>query len=293
MLNREILLEHFKLSDENVKIDFDQISSDLYKIDLEEANKNEYRPSFTKIEDNSVKDPIAEYILAKPKENQIVDITHQLMQIIGNMYPIPDQEIKVYIARILNGMNTEQLRDILVRKWSYINKIKSKIRNLADSYAEGRFMDLIKTKQIYTKANWKLKHEIVPGNISSSIGNSLYANEGSMNNFEEQVAMEIGTSSNIVFWHRNLERGKGFFINGFKSNHYPDFILLTQSGKLVLVESKGKGFDTSDSAAKLRLGSQWEKLAGNNFAYFMVYDSSTNQEGAYTLEQAKRLISIL
>ncbi len=93
-MNRESLLKDFKLSDEDIKIDFDKISSDLYKIDLEEAKKNEYRPSFTKIEDNLVKDPIAEYILAKPKENQITDITHQMMQIIGNMYPIPDQEIK-------------------------------------------------------------------------------------------------------------------------------------------------------------------------------------------------------
>lgn len=122
MLNRESLLKDFKLSDEDIKIDFDQISSDLYKIDLEESRKNEYRPSFTKIEDSMVKDPIAEYILAKPKDNQITDITHQMMQIIGNMYPIPDQEIKVYIGRILNSMNTEQLRDILVRKWSYTTR---------------------------------------------------------------------------------------------------------------------------------------------------------------------------
>ena len=133
LLNRESLLKDFKLSDEDIKIDFDKISSDLYKIDLEEANENEYRPSFTKIEDNLEKDPISEYILAKPKENQITDITHQMMQIIGNMYPIPDQEIKVYIGRILNSMSTEQLRDILLRKWSYTDKIKAHIRKLSDS----------------------------------------------------------------------------------------------------------------------------------------------------------------
>jgi type III restriction enzyme len=92
LLNRESLLKDFKLSDEDIKIDFDQISSDLYKVDLEQSKKDEYRPSFTKIEDSLVKDPIAEYILAKPKENQITDITHQIMQIVGNMYPIPDQE---------------------------------------------------------------------------------------------------------------------------------------------------------------------------------------------------------
>ena len=101
LLNRESLLKGFKLSEEDIKIDFDQISSELYKIDLEKASKDEYRPSFTKIEDNQVKDPITEYILAKPQEQQITDITHQIMQIIGNIYPIADQEIKIYVGRIL------------------------------------------------------------------------------------------------------------------------------------------------------------------------------------------------
>ncbi|MCH7412293.1 DEAD/DEAH box helicase family protein [Belliella sp. R4-6] len=290
LLNRESLLKDFKLSDEDIKIDFDQISSDLYKIDLEESKKNEYRPSFTKIEDNMVKDPIAEYILAKPKDNQITDITHQMMQIIGNMYPIPDQEIKVYIGRILNSMNAEQLRDILVRKWSYTDKIKSKIRQLADAYAEGRFMDLLKSKKINTKANWKLGNEIVPGKTGSSIGNSLYEREGSMNNFEERVAMEIGTSSNVAFWHRNLERGKGFYINGFKANHYPDLIMQTKSGKTILIETKGDHLDGSDSEAKCRLGNEWERQAGQDFAYFMVFDKN-EIKGAYTLDKAKELIS--
>jgi type III restriction enzyme len=77
----------------------------------------------------------------------------------------------------------------------------------------------------------KLGNEIVPGNTSSAICNSLYEKEGSMNSLEERVAMEIGTSFNIAFWHRNLERGKGFYINGFKSNLYPDFIIQTKSGK--------------------------------------------------------------
>jgi type III restriction enzyme len=290
LLNRESLLKDFKLSDEDIKIDFDHISSDLYKIDLEESKKNEYRPSFTKIEDSMVKDPISEYILAKPKENQITDITHQMMQIIGNMYPIPDQEIKVYIGRILNSMNTEQLRDILVRKWSYTDKIKSKIRQLSDNYAEGRFMDLLKSKKINTKANWKLRNEIVPGNTGISIGNSLYEREGTMNGFEERVAMEIGTSSNVSFWHRNLERGKGFYINGFKANHYPDFILQTKSGKTILIETKGDHLDGSDSEAKCRLGNEWERQAGQDFAYFMVFDKK-EIKGAYTIDKAKELIS--
>ena len=290
LLNRESLLKDFKLSDEDIKIDFDQISSDLYKIDLEKASGDDYRPSFVKIEDNTVKDPIAEYILAKPEEGQINDITHRMMKAVGNMYPIPDQEIKKYIGRIIKSMNSEQKNDAIQKTESYVLKIKDKIRQLADSYAEGRFMDLLKSKKINTKANWKLGNEIVPGNTSSSIGNSLYEKEGSMNGFEERVAMEIGTSSNVAFWHRNLERGKGFYINGFKANHYPDFIMRTKSGKTILIETKGDHLDGSDSEAKCRLGNEWERQAGQDFAYFMVFDKK-EIKGAYTLDKAKELIS--
>ena len=290
LLNRESLLKDFKLSDEDIKIDFDKISSDLYKVDLTETVKDNYTPDWVKIEESQVKDPIAEYILAKPKDAQISDITHQIMQIIGNMYPIPDQEIKVYVGRILNGMNAEQMRDILVRKWSYTDKIKAHIRKLSDAYAETRFMDLIKSKRITAKENWKLAKEIVPGNVGSSIGNSLYEKEGTMNNFEERVIMEIGTSSNIEFWHRNLERGKGFYINGFKANHYPDFILRTKSGKTILIETKGDHLDGSDSEGKCRLGNEWERQAGHDFSYFMIFDKK-EVDGAFTLDKAKELIS--
>lgn len=292
LLNRESLLKDFKLSEENTKIEFDKISSDLYKIDLTETVKDNYTPDWVKIEDNMVKDPIAEYILAKPKDAQISDVTHQIMQIIGNLYPIPDQEIKKYVGRILNGMNAEQMHDILVRKWSYTDKIRDKIRMLSDSYAEKRFMELIKSKKISTKDNWKLKKEIVPGNTGSSIGNSLYEKEGAMNNFEEKVIMEIGTSSNITFWHRNLDKGKGFYINGYKANHYPDFILQTKSGKTILVETKGDHLDGSDSEGKCRLGNEWEKQAGHNFAYFMIFDKK-EIDGAYRLDKAKELISTM
>jgi len=289
LLNRESLLKNFKLSEEDTKIDFDRISSDLYKVDLSETVKDSYTPEWVKIEDSILKDPIAEYILAKPKDSQIIDITHQIMQLIGNLYPIPDQQIKLYVGRILQGLNTEQMRDILVRKWSYKDKIKDKIRQLSDMYAEEQFMDMIKSKRILAKENWKLSTEIVPGKEGASIGNSLYEREGDMNNFEEQVIMDIGTSSNIIFWHRNLERGKGFFINGFKANHYPDFILQTKLGKTILIETKGDHLDGTDSEAKCRLGNEWERQAGHNFAYFMVFDKKP-VEGAYTLDKAKELI---
>lgn len=292
LLNQESLLKNFKLSTEDSKIDFDQISSDLYKVDIEQTKKDQYAPRFTKIEDQTVKDPVVEYILAKPKESQIKDIAHQIVQIVGDMYPIADQEIRTYVERILSTLNAEQLQDILMRKWSYSDRIKAKIRLHADTYAESQFNDLIKIGKIITEASWSFQDPIVPGPLGPSIGNSLYEKEGSMNNFETTAITDYASLPNIAFWHRNLGRGKGFSINGFKSNHYPDFVLVSKSGKVILVETKGDDRDNSDSAAKCRLGNRWAELAGKDYLYFMVFDKK-QIEGTYTVEKAKELIKQL
>ena len=289
LLNQESLLKNFKLSKADSNIDFERINSDLYKVDIEQIKTNEYTPRFTKIEDQVVRDPITEYILAKPKENQVKDIAHQIVKLVGDMYPISDQEIRLYVERILNNLSAEQLQDILTRKYSYSEKIKAKIRSLADVYAENQFKDFITIGRITTQPKWKFLEIIVPGKLGPSIGNSLYEREGEMNNFEISVVTDISSLANIAFWHRNLGRGKGFAINGYKSNHYPDFIAVTKSGKILLLETKGDDRDNSDSAAKCRLGNKWAELVGNNFRYFMIFDRAS-VEGAYTLDKAKELI---
>ncbi len=289
-LSQEPLLHQFKLSNEDTKIDFEQISSDLYKVDIEETGKSEYDARFTKVEDLILREPVVAYILAKPKTNQVKDIAHQLIQMIGDMYPIADQEIRVYIERILNSLNSEQLQDILIRKLTYADKIKAKIKQHADNCAEGRFNDLIKIGKIKAEPTWNFPELIVPGALGAAISKSLYEWEGSMNNFETTVITDIAALPNIMFWHRNLGRGKGFSINGYKSNHYPDFIVGTKAGRIILIETKGDDRDNSDSQAKCRLGNKWADLAGPNmFSYFMVFDQKAI-DGAYNVDKAKELI---
>jgi type III restriction enzyme len=289
LLNQESLLKNFKINNQDSKIDFDQISSDLYKIDVELTGTDEYSPRIVKVEDQLLKDPIVEYILARPKENQIKDIAHQLIQMIGDMYPISDPEIRTYIERVLGGLTAEQLQDILARKYSYADKIKARIRQHVDTYAESQFDDMVKTKKIYTEPVWHFPEMIVPGMLGSSITKSLYEREGAMNNFETSVIQDIASLPNIAFWHRNLGRGKGFCINGFKSNHYPDFIAVTTTGKIIIIETKGDDRDNSDSAAKCRLGNTWADKAGDDFFYFMVFDKK-DIRGAYNADKAKDLI---
>lgn len=288
-LSQEPLLKDFRLSQQSLEVDWDNIESELYSVDLEATAGGKMSPAFKKILNSEVREPVMDYILAKPPEARLNDVADQVMARIGNMWPIADQEIKKYTVRLLEDFSAEQLHDVLTRPLQYTSRIKKKVQALADTYAELRFKELLQIGKIKTEPHWKFQERIVPGQLGKSIHNALYEREGSMNGFEERAISELGALPNIACWHRNLGRGKGFSINGFANNHYPDFILLTKSGKVLVIETKGDDRDNSDSAAKARLGRIWQDQAGPEFRYFMVFDQG-KVDGAYTLSEAKRLV---
>ena len=112
-----------------------------------------------------------------------------------------------------------------------------------------------------------------------------------MNDFEKKVINEIANLDSVIFWHRNLERGKGFLLNGF-INHYPDFIVKMKNGKIILIETKGDHLDGSDSLQKIRLGKKWESKAGDNYRYFMVF-SNPNLPEAKSIQELKEILKVM
>lgn len=282
-LEKENLLEGFKLSQQPTDIIFDSITSELYKVDLDETKK-EHTPTFVRL-DGDVKESVMAYILDPTrKESRVKNFTKRIMDIIGNMYPIPDKEIEKYINRILEDFKDEQFNDFANNEYTYTDKIKNKIKSLSELFAEKKFKDYLDTDKVFIKPAFTLPSSIAPGDTAKDITKSLYEKEGSMNGFEERIINEIANLGNIAFWTRNIER-KGFRINGFL-NHYPDFIIQTKSGKTLLLETKG---DHLDAEQKIRLGNLWASKAGNNYRYFMVYERRT-VDGAYKLDDFLNII---
>lgn len=282
-LEKDNLLEGFALSKADTNIAFDSITSDLYKVDLDDTKK-EHTPTFVRI-DGLVKENILGYILdPSRKESRVKNLTNRLMDLIGNMYPIPDSEIKKYLNRILEDFTDAQFNDFYSNEYTYKDKIKDKIKALSEAYAEKKFKDYLDTDKVFIKPSYVFPESISPVVTSKAITKSLYEEEGDMNGFEEQVINQIGNMENIAFWTRNIDR-KGFKINGF-INHYPDFIIQTKSGKTILLETKG---DHLYGEQKISLGELWAKKAGNNYRYFMVYDTR-EVKGSYKLDEFINLI---
>ena len=288
-LNRDQLLSTFKLSTKNTEIDFNSVSADIVKVDYDEKRKDAVISKFSV----QAKKILVDTIVAKPKEKQVKDITSIMVNKIGNMTPIAEQEIKKYIERIFSDFSTEEIIDAVNNEYNYIYKIKAKILELANQHAKEEFKKLLDTNKIIVKPSFKFKDSLVHTKEGAMINKSLYEREGIMNNFEQSLIMDVASLDNVLFWHRNSDnKDKGFYLNGFSNNHYPDFILYTQKGNIVLVETKGDFLDNDDSKAKNILGKKWAEKSGDNYKYFMVFESK-NVDGCYTAKNFLDIINAL
>lgn len=298
-LAKENLLSNFVLANLDATINFTAIESDVYKVDAEEIGNGESAPSFTVVK-KAEKEKLNSIIKSQPTSGQITSIVARLFSLIGknSFYPIEDNDVKHYLKRIVEAMSADLRADCLERDYAYVKLIKDKIQSLANEYAAKEFGNWLTTQKIKLRPSFSLPATIAPNENAPAISKSLYVTEGSVNNLESKVIRGVAELENIVWWHRNLERGKGFLLNGFL-NHYPDFIVLTESKNIIVVETKGDDRDNSDSKDKLKLGKIWESQAnqiahetGYRYHYMMVFESNPI-DGAHTTGDVLKLIEAL
>lgn len=278
LFDKNTLLEEFKLGKADTNIDFTLGKTNIYKVDLSETNRDN-TPTFSQV-DGRQRDYLLR-LLSDPKQRPAMKeaFASTLFENIGNIYPIADAEIKKYIDRVIEDFTDAQFADLASNDYSYSQAIKNKINQLSKEYVKKNFRNELTTNRIKTLGEWKLPLEKTILKPCPAIDKSLYDKEEHINGFELEIINAVANMDNVEWWSRNREK-KDFFINGF-INHYPDFIIKTKKGNVVLLETKGDHLDASD---KIELGRLWESKAGNNFKYFMVYETRV-VEGSYTKDE--------
>ena len=274
-LEGQHLLKSFKLSAQPADITFAAAETSMYKVDVDEKT-DEHAPRYEKVR-GATYNYILDYIRqAEDFESKLRRCSNVVAETMGKMIPLTQKDIQGYVARIFESFTEEQLEDFMRHLQEYTETIKKRILLLEDEHKEKEFRRLLDTDQIIIKQVYSIPNKITLKSPSQGITKMLHTKEESVNGFEAEVINDVANLDSVEWWTRNVEM-RGFYINGF-INHYPDFIIKTKKGKIVLLETKG---DHLEAEKKIRLGNLWANKAGNDYRYCLVY-KDRKVDGAYT-----------
>ena len=281
------LSDGFSLAGQDAQMRFELSTGEIYHVDIEE--KGEAVPKLKRA--NAEQSAYLRNRLARlAPEDKIEACTIEMCGLLNRNDRYATSEISAYVRRIVSGMTQDELDAMETAYPVYAQKIEQKIRSLEEAYREEKFRLWLDSGRISCQELYAFPHVITPADTIDSVPKSLYeAEKNDMNDEERDLLDAVVALGNVKWWHRIIERND-FCLNGY-FKHYPDFIVMTQSGKIVLVEYKGDNLDNSNSARKVKLGRNWQEKAnasstGDKYRYFMVFKNRDfGINGAVNMEQ--------
>lgn len=289
VLTKENLYAGFSLLDKDTVIDFDSIDSEIARVDIDDSDAMPKAWKLQGFDSQNVK----QWFDEQPSDRKMRLCKDMIIKKLSKNNAINDRDLEVYVDRIIQNLTEDQLTDMEQTPGIYVLKINKKVNSLLNEYAKRMFYELVEQDKISCQPSYKLPKEISPIETIASIPKSLYNEEEKFDNeYERKVVMELSSLNNIKWWHRNMAR-KGFAING-AVNAYPDLMVRTESGKLLLIETKGDQLENSESREKAETGAKWAEMAGRMYKYYMVFETKNpGYNGAYSYEEFMRIVKEL
>lgn len=285
LLQKESLNAGFNLLTKDTSINLGAVDEEMYLIDV----KDQADAPVTSRLSREAQKKMREHFMNMSDDGKRYEAIEQIYQrVIKRINEIPDSQLKKYVERIVEGFSAEDMLFYHENSHKVAEQVHTKIKHLLEEHRIEKFNTDLETESISVRESYALPDLIFPKEtVTYSISKSLYEEEGKMNSLETRCAERFSGLDSVKWWHRNIER-KGFYINGPIGNHYPDFIVETNNGHIVMVETKGTHLKNEESAQKLNLGKRWANKAGDKYRYYMVFD-----EGDVPLEGAHEMSKFL
>lgn len=271
LLEKEQLSEGFTLKGKEYDIDFGAADDEIAKVDVRQSEGG--LPKVFKMSSADQR-YFKEHFSSLPPESRVRQCKDMMFHQLNKLNMVDAGELRAYIDRIVGDMDKAQLAAMEKAPLGYAAKIRAKIESLLTQHYRETFARWLDTERIVCQPSYHLPMVIHPMNSTDMIGGSLYQAEEDMNQLEQDLVMELTALPNIRWWHRNMAR-RGFCINGY-INHYPDIMIMTNSGKIILAETKGEHLKNDDSREKIDLGAAWRNAAGSQYRYYMVFRDEEN-----------------
>lgn len=280
-LEKSMLTEGFDLDKQDHNVDFTRADVEAVRVDLAKVGNDEYRPERFNLSTKQLA-VIKEHFVSLPPEAKKEQLAAAIAKNI-RIDEIAEPQIACYIKNVIKDFDSEQIADLYTYEPQTTAAIRNKIGELLGKHQKEVFKKWLDTGQIKCEPRYKLPKTMTLRTISKGLSKELYTEEGDMDGLEYRVINAVAALDNVLFWHRNPERGVGFGIKGYtRYTHYPDFIVRLKSGITILLETKGDDRDNSDSRNKVELGTTWANKAGEQYRYFMVFDKQ-QMDGAITV----------
>ena len=282
LLDKEMLAEGFTLKGKAYDIDFAAADDEIREIDVREQDGG--LPKVFKME-SAEQRYFKEWFNNLPPESRVRQCKDMMFHQLNKLNTVDAAELRAYINRIVDDMDKAQLAAMEKAPLGYAAKIRAKIVTLLEAHYRETFDKWLETERIVCKPSFHLPASIHPASNTDIYARSLYTAEaGDMNKLEQKLIVELTALPNVRWWHRNIAR-QGFAINGF-IKHYPDILIMTQSGKLICAETKGEHLKNDGSRERIALGQAWSSHAGSQFRYYMVFmDDNDLPKGAVSMSK--------
>ena len=281
ILEKEHLEGGFSLRDKDAHIDFNTVSAEMARVDVDDSKDSAAKAWLLSGSDSFY---FREWFNVQPSEKRLSLCKGMIKGRLSKMNCINDRELDEYINRVIGTLTEDQLSELEQSPYPYVVKIQEKVKHLLSQHRCRTFERWLEQDKIVCRPNYALPTVISPTSFTTMVPKSLYTAEEDMDKYEFKVVWKLASLDNVKWWHRNISR-LGFQING-PVHAYPDLIVMLQSGKILMVETKGDHLDNDESKEKAKIGDQWAKLAGKQYKYYMVFETKQpDYPGAYSLER--------
>lgn len=201
-------------------------------------------------------------------------------------FPMVNPEDKVsFIEKAVQTQikkHKRTLPELSVNRYLFADRLGVVITELLEAYTKKRFTELLGKKKLSVEEYDSYPPTIalkspVPKVFNKNLYERIDGINGEERGFVERI--DLGVLDNVEYWVRNREKVDPFYIQGWhKGKFYPDFVAVTKKGNIVALEWKGEDrISNEDTAYKVQIAKEWEKLGKNKLYFFLVHNGNSEE----------------
>ncbi len=201
-----------------------------------------------------------------------------------------DQPDKVaWLRRMLEELITNRgvtIEELAFRKFRLRETVRKKLESGLKHIKQQNFNDLFKNEDTFEVPGGEHSLTFSEGhygynsayNGSYDFQKHFFPQIGDLKSKGEEFdcACRIDQHPDVEWWVRNVEKQPGaFWLQTSRGRFYPDFIVKLTSGKVIVIEYKGKHLSENTSEVeKDDIGQLWERRSANTCRFSMVKDKN-------------------